>query len=74
MTSGLIVILAALVPFILNVISAKIAKDATPQAQIDELNTQIDKIIATHDSTAATLLVNQLLSRLPNQTVSGNTK
>ena len=31
MTSGIIVILAALVPFVISLVQAKIAKDATPR-------------------------------------------
>ena len=74
MLSGIIVILAALVPFILDVISAKIAKDNTPQAQIDEINKQIDKVIANHDSAGVTLQLNNLLSRLQNTTTNSNSK
>ena len=60
MTSGIIVILAALIPFVLDVISAKIAKDNSPQAQVDAINTQINTVLATHDNAAATLLLNNL--------------
>ena len=73
MTSGIIVILAALIPFVLDVISAKIAKDNSPQSQLDALNTQINRVIATHDNASATLLLNSLLSRVQDNT-SSNTK
>ena len=70
MTSGIIVILAALIPFVLDVISAKIAKDNSPQAQVDEINTQINTVLATHDNAAATLLLNSLLCKLQDNSSS----
>jgi hypothetical protein len=73
MTSGIIVILAALVPFVISLVQAKIAKDATPREKEQDDETQIDRVIASHNAGNATLLLNGLLARLPDPP-SGNPK
>jgi len=64
MTSGLIVILAALIPFIIQVLSAKIAKDASPAQKLSNENEKIDKAIASGDAVAITTQLNTMLQRL----------
>lgn len=64
MTAGLIVILAALIPFIIQVLSTKIAKDASPAQRLSDENEKIDKAIGSNDARAVTAMLNTDLQRL----------
>lgn len=70
MASGIIVIAAALIPFIIQVIRAKMAKDAS-QLYIEDKNDEtINKAIINHDGTSASILLDTILTRLQDNTNS----
>jgi hypothetical protein len=71
MASGLIVILAALIPFVLQVITAQMAKAASPATKLSDENIEIDKAIASNDAATVTLLLHNSLGKLQDTRDSG---
>ena len=67
MASGLIVILAALIPFILDVVQRKMVTDANPLVELTKANEKVDLAISKHDGTAITLMLNDALDQLHNR-------
>lgn len=68
MISGLIVILAALIPFIVGIVQRKITTDEDPQNELLKANQQADKAVLQNDAVTVTATINNDLARLQNRT------
>lgn len=72
MTSGIIVILAALIPFVIKVITDKLAADNTQLSEETTQDENINKAIVNHSNNDVAVMLNDMLTRLQDQ--SGSNK